>query len=651
MSKHLLFHACSPVHSDFDFLVVPREEGYLLLLGALGTGLTSGRSVLVLGLGAVHLVEKGEGSGLESIGLLLKALRGDAGIAGLGLGNELTDGGDLLLDVLGLLLVDLLLELLEGLLGVVGDGVGAVGTLDSGLAGLIGLTELLGVVDHGLDLGVGKTGTGRDGNGLILVGRLVLGRDVDNGVGVDVKGDLDLGNTTVRRGDSNELEVTEELVIADELTLSLVNLDLDSGLEIGSGGEDLRLLGRDGGVAVDQTGEDTTEGLNSEREGSDIQKEDVHNLTSEDGTLNGGTNGDSLIGVDGLGSVTTEDGLDGLRDLGHTGHTTNEDNLLDILGGKTSILEGLAAGLDALLNEGTGEGLELSTSHLLVDVLGAGGISGDERQVDVGLESGRELHLGLLSGLADTLDGHAVTGQVKARLLLEVLDEVADERDVEVLTTEMGITVGGLHLEHTLVNLEDGDIEGTSTKIEDGDDAVGILVKTVSKSSGGGLVDDTEDVKTGNLTGILGGLTLRVVEVGRDGDDGVLDGLAEVGLGSLLHLVQDETTDLRRRVLLATGLDPGITVGVLDNLEGHLLDILLDLLVGVLATDQTLGGEKSVLGVDNGLTLSGNTNETLTVGSEGNDGRSCSDTWAGLVSARPAERGNSVRLTYPQHSQ
>lgn len=59
-----------------------------------------------------------------------------------------------------------------------------------------------------------------------------------DGVGVDVEGDFNLGDSAVGGRDTNELEVTEKLIVANELTLSLVDLDLNGGLEVGSSGED-----------------------------------------------------------------------------------------------------------------------------------------------------------------------------------------------------------------------------------------------------------------------------------------------------------------------------------------------------------------------------------------------------------------------------
>ena len=109
---------------------------------------------------------------------------------------------------------------------------------------------------------------------------------------------------------------------------------------------------------------------------------------------------------------------------------------------------------------------------------------------------------------------------------LELLDEVVDETVVEVLTTKVSVTSGSLDLEDTLLDGQERDIESTTTKIVDEDVALtlDLLVKTVGDGGGGGLVDDTEDVETGDETGVLGGLTLGVVEVGGDGDDSVVDG-------------------------------------------------------------------------------------------------------------------------------
>ena len=67
---------------------------------------------------------------------------------------------------------------------------------------------------------------------------------------------------------------------------------------------------------------------------------------AQDTTLNGGTDGDSLIRVDRLGGLTAEDALDRLGDLGHTGHATNQNDLLDVLGLQVGILRAFADGVD-----------------------------------------------------------------------------------------------------------------------------------------------------------------------------------------------------------------------------------------------------------------------------------------------------------------
>ena len=103
----------------------------------------------------------------------------------------------------------------------------------------------------------------------------------------------------------------------------------------------------------------------------------------------------------------------------------------------------------------------------------------------------------------------------------------------------MGVTSGSLDGEDTALDVKEGDIESSSTEIVDEDVAllVGLAgTETVGDSGGGRLVDDTENVEASNGTGVLGGLTLVVVEVGGNGDDGLLNLLSELGLSDLLHL-------------------------------------------------------------------------------------------------------------------
>jgi hypothetical protein len=205
---------------------------------------------------------------------------------------------------------------------------------------------------------------------------------------------------------------------------------------------------------------------------------------------------------------------------------------------------------------------------------------------------------------------------------------VLKEGVVEVLTTKVRVTSGGLDGEDTTGDGEKGDIERSSSEVEDENDLLllrllGGLTETVSDGSGGGLVDDTENIKTGDGSGVLGGETLGVVEVGGDGNDGLLDLLADLGLGGLLELGKNHRGDLGggELLLLAKVVDLDVRRTVLvDDREGPVSHVLLDVLVVEAATDETLGVEDGLAGVHGGLVLGRVTDETLRL-SEGNVGR------------------------------
>mmetsp|Transcript_20083 Transcript_20083/g.17205 ORF Transcript_20083/g.17205 Transcript_20083/m.17205 type:complete len:108 (-) Transcript_20083:418-741(-) len=105
----------------------------------------------------------------------------------------------------------------------------------------------------------------------------------------------------------------------------------------------------------------------------------------------------------------------------------------------------------------------------------------------------------------------------------------------------MGITTGGFNFENTIFDGQKGNIESTTSEIEDEDVSftLALSVETISNSGSCGLVNNSEDVKTTDGTSILGSLSLRIVEIGRNSDNSILNGLVEESFSSFLHLGKD----------------------------------------------------------------------------------------------------------------
>ena len=102
----------------------------------------------------------------------------------------------------------------------------------------------------------------------------------------------------------------------------------------------------------------------------------------------------------------------------------------------------------------------------------------------------------------------------------------------------MGVAVGCLDFEDTILNGQERNIESSSSEIEDENVAFALtlLVETVSNGGCGWLVDDALNVEAGDGTSVFGSLTLGVVEVSGNSDDGVFNWFAQVCFGDFLHL-------------------------------------------------------------------------------------------------------------------
>ena len=212
-------------------------------------------------------------------------------------------------------------------------------------------------------------------------------------------------------------------------------------------------------------------------------------------------------------------------------------------------------------------------------MLGAGRVSRDERQIDLRRGDARQLDLGLFGGLLQALQRHLVGAQVDPVVALELVGKIVDETLVEIVAAEAVIAGRGEDLLHTVAHFDDGNVEGAAAEVVDHDLLTLLLIDAVGQGGRRRLIDDAADVEAGDDAGVLGGLALCVIEVGRHGNDGVGDLFAEISLRISLQLLEDHGGDLLRGVLLA-------------------VDVYF-----IIAAHFTLDGGNGAVGVGDGLPL------------------------------------------------
>jgi hypothetical protein len=241
---------------------------------------------------------------------------------------------------------------------------------------IVGGLELLGIGDGLLDLSGGELANGvGDGDVGRAARRLLGGSDLEDTVGVNLEDDLKDSITSLHGRDGSKSELSEGGVVLAVDTLTLVDRELNGRLVVGNSGEGTLLESRDGGTAGNDGGEDVTLHGDTEREGADIQKQEVGGLlrgglAGKDTGLDSGTIGNSLIGVDALLELlAVEQVAQHLLDLGDTGRTTDKDDLINLLLSDTRILENLLNGGNGVLEESGVDILETSTSDGGIEVL------------------------------------------------------------------------------------------------------------------------------------------------------------------------------------------------------------------------------------------------------------------------------------------
>ena len=198
-------------------------------------------------------------------------------------------------------------------------------------------------------------------------------------------------------------------------------------------------------------------------------------------------------------------------------------------------------------------------------MLGTACVRRQERQIEFSFQHRGQLDLGLLRRFLQTLQRHLILGDIHAGFLLELLHQPVDNPLIEVVAAQVRIAVGGFHLHNSIAYFQNRNIEGAAAEIVDRDGFVLLLIKAIGQRGSGRLIDDSHHFQAGNLSRVLGGLALRIVEIRRHRDHGFRDLFTQVSFRRFLQLGQNHGGDLGRRIAFAHDLDARITVFAGDD--------------------------------------------------------------------------------------
>ena len=159
----------------------------------------------------------------------------------------------------------------------------------------------------------------------------------------------------------------------------------------------------------------------------------------------------------------------------------------------------------------------------------------------------RKRDLGLDHCFTYGLNGFRLLAQVSPRIAGDVVQGNRNQEVVNVIAAQVGIAIGGDDFKDSFMQLEDGDVKCSATKIVDRDDAFFLPIETIRQGGRGRLVDQAKDFEAGHASRILGRLALGIIKVGRHGDDRLGHRRTKVALRVALELTQNVGGDFGRR--------------------------------------------------------------------------------------------------------
>ena len=149
--------------------------------------------------------------------------------------------------------------------------------------------------------------------------------------------------------------------------------------------------------------------------------------------------------------------------------------------------------------------VEFGARQRHIQVLRAGGVRRDERQVDGRAGHAGKLDLRLFGRLFQALGRHFVAAQVYAVLFFEFIGHPVDDALVKIVAAQVRVARSGQHFRHAVAHLDDGNVERAAAQVVHHDFLVVFLIHAIGKGRGRGLVDDALYIQARNGAGVLAG--------------------------------------------------------------------------------------------------------------------------------------------------
>ena len=178
-------------------------------------------------------------------------------------------------------------------------------------------------------------------------------------------------------------------------------------------------------------------------------------------------------------------------------------------------------------------------------------ICGDKRQIDLRTRHSGELDLGFFSRFLESLKRHFILAEIYPSVFLRkcICDPVYNAF-VKIISAETVVSGSCKYFKYAVAYFEERNVESTSAEVVNHYLLIYFLIQSVCESRRRRLVYNTQNFKSGNFSGVLCRLTLRVREVCRYGNYSLVYLCSEKRFGIRFHLLKYHRGNFLRRICL-----------------------------------------------------------------------------------------------------